>query len=380
MVADPRRQPDQLPADAAHRLADRDADPLLRAARSRSCSAPPSVPAARRTCSTGRSRSTSGSTTSRASTPSRRTSSARSTSSSRTRRSAPRWAAPRGAACCSRARPAPARRTWPRRWPARPACRSCSCRPRRSSRCTTARPPARSARTSRRCARRPAQEGGAIGFIEEIDAIAMTRGGLSARRRCPSAARMTSLDCGGLTGLPSAFAGASWAATVGADRSIIVRGRRRRRQRAARADAVLRRADRLAEAAEQARRPRQPLPARRTGSSSGRSRRRRTCCSSRRPTGPTTSTRPCCGPGRFDRRLTFELPGQGRPARADRPLPGQQGARRRARRRRARDALAGVTQGYTPVMIEHLLRRGAGQRRAARRAGDELARTSRRPG
>ena len=40
---------------------------------------------------------------------------------------------------------------------ARPACRSCSCRRRRSSRCTTARPTARSAPTSRRCARRPAR-------------------------------------------------------------------------------------------------------------------------------------------------------------------------------------------------------------------------------
>ena len=35
---------------------------------------------------------------------------------------------PAARASCSRARPAPARPTWPRRWPARPGCRSCSCR------------------------------------------------------------------------------------------------------------------------------------------------------------------------------------------------------------------------------------------------------------
>ena len=55
-----------------------------------------------------------------------------------TRPSARAWAARRARACCSRARPAPARPTWPRRWRARRACRSCSCRRPRSSRCTTA--------------------------------------------------------------------------------------------------------------------------------------------------------------------------------------------------------------------------------------------------
>ena len=55
-----------------------------------------------------------------------------------------------------------------------------------SSRCTTAPPPARSARTSRRCARPRAQEGGAIGFIEEIDAIAMRARRASPRRRLPA--------------------------------------------------------------------------------------------------------------------------------------------------------------------------------------------------
>ena len=84
-------------------------------------------------------------------------SSRRSTCSSATRRSASTWVATRARRSCSRGRPVPARRTWPRRWRARPACRSCSCRRPRSSRCTTARPAARSATTSRSCARRRAK-------------------------------------------------------------------------------------------------------------------------------------------------------------------------------------------------------------------------------
>jgi cell division protease FtsH len=53
------------------------------------------------------------------------------------------------------------------------------------------------------------QEGGAIGFIEEIDAIATARGGLSATPM-PDVARATShLDCGGMTGLPSVYSSAA---------------------------------------------------------------------------------------------------------------------------------------------------------------------------
>ncbi|MDQ1625893.1 MAG: cell division protease FtsH, partial [Actinomycetota bacterium] len=67
------------------------------------------------------------------------------------------------------------------------------------------------------------QEGGAIGFIEEIDAIAMSRGGLSATAM-PQVARMTSIDCGGMTGLPAAYAGASWAASTVQNRSVVSEG------------------------------------------------------------------------------------------------------------------------------------------------------------
>ena len=53
-------------------------------------------------------------------------SSTRSRSSSRTRRSSSSWARASPRACCSSARPAPARPCWRGRWPAKPACRSFS--------------------------------------------------------------------------------------------------------------------------------------------------------------------------------------------------------------------------------------------------------------
>ena len=73
-----------------------------------------------------------------------------------------------------------ARPTSPRRWRPRRACRSCSCRRRPSSRCTTGRPTARYVPISGRCSAYARREGGAIGFIEEIDAIGAARGGLGA--------------------------------------------------------------------------------------------------------------------------------------------------------------------------------------------------------
>ena len=113
-------------------------------------------------------------------------SSTRSTCSSATRRSASRWAATRARRSCSKARPAPARRTWPRRWRAKPACRSCSCRRPRSSRCTTAQTGRKIRNYFKELRKAAREEGGAIGFIEEIDAIAGARSGMrsdAARRR-----------------------------------------------------------------------------------------------------------------------------------------------------------------------------------------------------
>jgi len=60
-------------------------------------------------------------------------------------------------------------------------------------------------------------------------------------------------------------------------------------------------------------------------------------------------------PGRFDRRLTFELPSKsGRRALVDFYL-GKKSHAVELDEEDRRDALAAVTQGYSPVMIEHLL-------------------------
>ncbi len=63
-------------------------------------------------------------------------------------------------------------------------------------------------------------------------------------------------------------------------------------------------------------------------------------------------------PGRFDRRLTFELPGKaGRRALLDHFL-AKKAHEAELDDPERRDALAAITQGYSPVMIEHLLDEG----------------------
>ncbi len=210
---------------------------------------------------------------------------------------APRWAARRAAACSSRASPAPARPTWPRRWP-REAGVPFLFVSATSFQSMYYGATARKIRSYFKALRKAArQEGGAIGFIEEIDAIAMARGGLSMSplpmtRTARDVLRRASRGCRPCTPSPRPAASGTTVVTARHDQ----RGRRRRGQRAARADAVLRRPDRHAEAADLGRSTRSTCSSRCTASCSARCRRRPTCCSSPRPTAPTTSTRRCCAP------------------------------------------------------------------------------------
>jgi ATP-dependent Zn protease len=196
------------------------------------------------------------------------------------------------------------------------------------------------------------QEGGAIGFIEEIDAIAMARGGINATSM-PESVRMTSLDCGGMTGLPAAFAGASWAATPVQNRSITSEGV------GGVVNELLVQMQSFDEPAGMQKlqgklvdRINLYLPVHRQ---------------IRRPKTPSTNLLLIAAtnradnldpallrPGRFDRRLTFELPAKdARRVLIDHFLSSKAHDPELDDEEK-RDALAGVTQGYSPVMIEHL--------------------------
>ncbi len=217
----------------------------------------------------------------------------------------------------------------------------------------------------RKAARR---EGGAIGFIEEIDAIATTRAGMPAVA-APSIGQSSTWsqasagpDCGGLTGLPglrsafgaSAMAGgpplggtAVSAATMtegvgGVVNELLVQMQsfdtptlwQRTRSRAS--DAL----NQFLPAHRQLPRPRvEPVNVLVIAA-----------------TNRADNLDPALlRPGRFDRRLVFDLPDKaGRREIIDYFLGGKSHDAALDDDER-RDALAGMTQGYSPVMIEHLL-------------------------
>jgi ATP-dependent Zn protease len=195
-------------------------------------------------------------------------------------------------------------------------------------------------------------EGGAVGFIEEIDAIATVRGGMSATAAPPLVSPVTPASrCGGLEGLPAIGADVGRATQVhrvvsegvgGVVNELLVQmqsfdeptGWQKVQSKAV--DAV----NLLLPAARQLPRPRpEPVDVLLIAA-----------------TNRADNLDPALlRPGRFDRRLTFDLPDKrgrreildhflARKAHAD-ELDGED----------RRDALAGVTQGYSPVMIEHLL-------------------------
>ncbi|HVN12045.1 MAG TPA: AAA family ATPase [Kineosporiaceae bacterium] len=228
---------------------------------------------------------------------------------------------------------------------------------------------ARKIRSYFRALRRAARaEGGAIGFIEEIDAIATTRGGLAAvppgSPLVPPGAgpgpgtragQLWAAGCGGLVGLPAlsppapvpALPGRGMNAAVtegvgGVVNELLVQlqsfdtptGWQRVRSRCV--DAL----NLLLPANRQLPRPR-PEPADILLIAA---------------TNRADSLDPALlRPGRFDRRLSFDPPDKaGRRQLVNHFLAGKAHEEVLDDPER-RDALAGITQGYTPVMIEHLL-------------------------
>jgi cell division protease FtsH len=201
------------------------------------------------------------------------------------------------------------------------------------------------------------QEGGAIAFIEEIDAIAMARGGLSATPLPESLHSQVSLGCGGLTGLPQSY---SVAAPGGGMSGGMVRNR------AGISEGVGGVVNELLIQMQSFDEP--------TGMQKMRSKaidkvnlylpiNRQF----KRPTPPITNVLVIAAtnradnldpallrPGRFDRRLTFEAPTKiGRRELIDHFLTTK-AHEPELDTHDSRDALAAVTQGWTPVMIEHL--------------------------
>ncbi|PID53843.1 MAG: ATPase [Micrococcales bacterium] len=200
-------------------------------------------------------------------------------------------------------------------------------------------------------------EGGAIGFIEEIDAIAMARGGLNYGHQqdvTPSSGRINS--CGGLSGLPwaGAVVPATGCTTASVQHSVTSEGTGgvvnellvqmqsfdeptgwvKAQTKAI--DAV----NLLLPVTRQLPRPRvQPVDLLLIAA-----------------TNRADNLDPALlRPGRFDRRLVFDLPDHnGRREIIDHFLLTKAHDDTMATHER-RDALAGVTQGYSPVMIEHLL-------------------------
>ena len=207
------------------------------------------------------------------------------------------------------------------------------------------------------------QEGGAIGFIEEIDAIAMARGGLSmtAHPSTGSVSAATGITCcGGLEGLPSSYASA--AVSAAAPRSV-VHGSMVSEGVGGVVNELLVQLQSFDDPTGWQKfqtwfidRVNLYLPPHRQLT---------------RPTPPSTNVLVIAAtnradnldpallrPGRFDRRLTFEPPTKaGRRELIDFFL-ARKSHHAELDEDDARDGLAAVTQGYTPVMIEHLFDEG----------------------
>ncbi len=212
----------------------------------------------------------------------------------------------------------------------------------------------------RKTARR---EGGAIGFIEEIDAIGLRRGGMAATAAPEGLAPMSG-DCGGLTGLGIHRAGLVTPSTVrtaftsegtgGVVNELLVQ--MQSFDEPTGADKLR---GKLTDALNLLLPAQRQLPKRNSGAAN---------ILLIAATNRADDLDPALlRPGRFDRRMTFENPAKA----ARRDLIDHMLAKKAhdedLDQGERRDALAAVTTGYTPVMIEHLmdealvsaLRRGA---------------------
>jgi ATP-dependent Zn protease len=191
-------------------------------------------------------------------------------------------------------------------------------------------------------------EGGAIGFIEEIDAIATVRGGLS-MTAMPDVARSVAF-CGSLASMPSGFlspAGGTVTSPSMVSEGVggVVNELLVQMQSFDEMTGWDRFVGKLADAMNLLLPPTRQLPKPRTAAAN---------VLLIAATNRADSLDPALlRPGRFDRRLTFELPDKrGRRALIDHFLGKK--AHHDDLDDERREALAGITQGYTPVMIEHL--------------------------
>ena len=202
----------------------------------------------------------------------------------------------------------------------------------------------------RKAARR---EGGAIGFIEEIDAIAGARGGMSAMTPLDTDASTATLGCGGLTNLAMSFPATGHAAlrterlassegASGVVNELLVQMQSfdepttSERLQGWFVDT----ANRFLPPRRQLKRPKsEPVEILLIAA-----------------TNRADSLDPALlRPGRFDRRLSFGLPDKaGRRELVDHFL-SRKAHEAPLDEDERRDALAGITNGYSPVMIESLL-------------------------
>ena len=197
------------------------------------------------------------------------------------------------------------------------------------------------------------KEGGAIGFIEEIDAIAMSRGGVSSGTTALNGVSgVTLAGCQGTACLPSHFAAVAGGGTVtnsfasegtgGVVNELLVQlqsfdnptgGQRLRGWFIDRLNLFLA--------------PHRQLPRPQVSPAN---------ILLIAATNRADSLDPALlRPGRFDRRVTFEMPTKaGRRELIDHYL-GKKSHTDELDDLAQRDVLASITQGYSPVMIEHLL-------------------------